>query len=331
MRLLIIGGTKFIGRHLVDAALTSGHDVTVFHRGQTPPHRPGDVDEVLGDRDGGLGALGDRRWDVVVDTCGYVPRLVRDSATALAGRVDAYLYVSSISAYADVSRPGVDEAAALADPPPREVEEVTGETYGGLKTACERAAAAVLGDRLCTVRPGLVVGPHDPTDRFTYWPARVAAGGAVLAPGRPERPVQFIDARDLGSWMIALAERGRGGAYNAVGPAETLTMGRFLDVCCTVVATGAEVEWVDETFLLDAGIEPWSQLPLWLPDGGEAAGMMRASNRLAVAAGLAFRPLHETVADTLHWHAGRGRPTATGLSRAREADLLAAWRDRTAP
>ncbi|MEN3342113.1 MAG: hypothetical protein V7644_1517 [Actinomycetota bacterium] len=319
MRLLVLGGTKFLGRHAVDAALAAGHEVTIFNRGQTRPDAFPQVERLRGDRDGSLGALASREWDGVVDTSGYVPRVVRQSSELLRGAVGRYVFVSSISVYADLSRP-VDEStrvAALEDPASERVEA----DYGALKAACERVVTGVYGERGTSVRAGLIVGPYDPTDRFTYWPRRLAAGGVVLAPGKPSAPVQLIDARDLGAWLVRLAESGPGGVLNATGPAEPLTLGELLERAGRAVDSDARLVWVDEQRLLDAGVEPWTELPLWAP-GAEYAGMQRADIRRALAAGLRFRPLEETARDTLAWsrEAGEQRPT---LSREREAELLA--------
>ncbi|HUJ92852.1 MAG TPA: NAD-dependent epimerase/dehydratase family protein [Gaiellaceae bacterium] len=319
MRLLVLGGTVFLGRHTVDAALADGHEVTIFTRGKTNAELFPEVEHLTGDRDGGLGALAGRTWDGVVDTSGYVPRVVRQSAELLRGSVGRYVFVSSISAYADPSRPLEESSplAALEDPFSENVEA----DYGALKAACEHVVEELLGDRGASVRAGLIVGPHDPTERFTYWPRRLAEGGDVLAPGDPAAPVQFVDARDLGAWLVRLAEDGPGGAFNATGPAAPLTLGALLDQANEAIGAGARLVWVDDARLLDAGVGPWMELPLWLP-GDEYAGMLRADNHRAVEAGLRFRPVAETALDTLAWsrEAGEQRPT---LSREKERELLA--------
>ena len=304
MRLLVLGGTVFLGRAVVDSALGGGHDVTIFTRGRTNPELFPEAERLRGDRDGDLGALEGRTWDGVVDTSGYVPRIVRQSAELLRDAVGRYVFVSSVSAYADLSSPPEESSplAALEDPDSEEIMR----DYGALKAACERVVEDVFGDRATIVRPGLIVGPHDPTGRFTYWPRRVAEGGRVLAPGPPEAPVQVIDVRDLGDWLVELAERGPGGAFNAVGPAEPLTFGELLGArAATATGSGARLVWAGGERLLEAGVEPWSELPLWLP-GEEHAGMLRTPVERAVAAGLRFRPLAETIADTLAWDAEVG-------------------------
>jgi nucleoside-diphosphate-sugar epimerase len=329
VRLLVLGGTVFLGRAVVESALAGGHEVTLFTRGRTNPGLFPDAERLRGDRDGDLRALEGRTWEAVVDTCGFVPRIVRQSAELLEAAVERYVFVSSVSAYADLSSPP-DESAPLAQLEDADSEEVMRD-YGGLKAACERVVEDVFGDRATIVRPGLIVGPHDPTGRFTYWPRRVAGGGAVLAPGPPEAPVQIIDVRDLGDWLVALAKRGPGGAFNAIGPSEPLTFGEMLEACRAATGSGAKLVWVDGERLVEAGVEPWSDLPLWLP-GDEHAGMLRTPVARAVAAGLRFRPLAVTIVDTLAWDAEvggepprqeDGRYKAQTISRERESELLA--------
>jgi 2'-hydroxyisoflavone reductase len=338
MKLLFIGGTKFLGRHTVEAAVARGHEVTLFNRGRQNPDLFPEAEHLRGDRDGDLGALGGRGWDTVVDTCGYTPRVVRASARLLSKSVGLYVFVSSISVYADHSAPR-DEAGPLAAMPDETIEEVTGETYGPLKVLCERAVEEELPGRALVVRPGLIVGPHDPTARFSYWTRRVARGGEVLAPGSPDSPVQFVDARDLGEWIVRMAEGKRAGVFNATGPDYPLTFGRFLKTCREVSRSDARFTWVDEKFLLEQGVEPWSQLPLWLDSSDENLHyFMGADCRKALAAGLAFRPLADTVRDTLAWQNSQpdggaatrkdGVPVPDHtISPERERELLRLWHD----
>lgn len=332
MDLLILGGTIFLGRHLVDAALAAGHQVTLFNRGQHGAELYPQVEKLRGDRDGGLDALAGRRWDAVIDTCGYVPRLVRASAERLAGSVRHYTFISSISVYRDLDQSPVDESSPVGVLADESVEEVSGETYGPLKALCEQAAEAAMPGRVLNVRPGLIVGPHDPTDRFTYWVWRAALGGAALAPGRPQRRIELIDARDLANWIVRMAEAQRTGVFNATGPQVELTMGDLLETCRQAAGGDAAFTWVDEAYLLANGVTPWSELPLWLPEAGN--GVMAVDCQRALAAGLAFRPLAETVQDTLTWlHADRvpahgelsRLQLRAGMALAREAELLAAW------
>lgn len=328
MRLLFLGGTIFVGRHLVDAALARGHTVTLFHRGKHPTHRPDDLEEIHGDRDGDLQRLAGRRWDAAIDTSGYVPRVVEASASLLAAAVARYLFVSTLSVYADLSEPGRIEDAPLEEVPT--TEEVTAETYGGLKVGCERAVQRIFGEKALVIRPGLIVGPHDQSDRFTYWVTRVATGGEVLAAAPAERAVQVIDARDLAAWAVRMIEADGAGVFNAVGPAEPLPMARLLGECRSVSGSDAHITWVDPAFLLDEGVTPWTELPLWAPPEDEFDGLGRTSNARAVRAGLTFRPLAATIADVLAWHSSRGPvPLEAGLSREREQELLRRWHARS--
>jgi nucleoside-diphosphate-sugar epimerase len=326
MRLLVLGGTRFLGRHFVDAARARGHALTLFNRGVTNPQLHAGVERTTGDRDGGLEALADRSWDAVVDPSGFFPRVVGASARALAGAVRQYLFVSSISVYAEPIAPGADESAPVARLADPTVEEITGQTYGALKALCEDVVRKVFGARALIVRPGLIVGPYDTTDRFPYWPRRMARGGEVLAPGEASAPTQFIDARDLAEFMLSLLERNVSGTFNATGPAEPLTLGRCLERIAAAVGAAPQLTWVSEEFLRAQDIQPWLQLPLWLyaaDHGIETANISRA-----LGAGLRFRPLEDTARDTLAWErslVGDTRPSSPALSPEREAQVLAAW------
>jgi 2'-hydroxyisoflavone reductase len=325
MHLLIIGGTRFLGRALIDAALAAGHKVTLFNRGQSNPDLYPELERLRGDRDGGLDALKGRRWDAVIDTCGYVPRVVRASAELLATAVDHYTFISTISVYADFTTIGIDEHSPLATMEDETVEEINGETYGPLKVLCEQAVDEAMGMRALHVRSGLIVGPYDPTDRFTYWPARVARGGEILAPGDPEQLVQLIDVRDIAEWIIRATEKRLTGPYNVTGPAQRLTMQQLLDVCHQVSRTDARFTWVSEKFLLQNDLAPYSEIPLWVP--AEMVGMEMVNCGKVMAAGLAIRPLSDTVRDTLSWQATRppDYEWRAGLTPQREAALLNAW------
>ncbi|HEY2072098.1 MAG TPA: NAD-dependent epimerase/dehydratase family protein [Gaiellaceae bacterium] len=317
MKLLVLGGTKFLGRGVVDAA--TEHELTLVNRGQTNPELYPDVEHIHLDLSGDLDALRGRRWDAVVDTDPtQLPRHTRRRAEAL--DVGHYVFVSTISVYSDTSQP-IDESSPVFEPPDPEPETFDPELYGNLKVGSERALQEVLGDRVAIARAGLIVGPHDPTDRYTYWPRRLADGGDVLAPGSPDQPVQLIDARDLGAFLVRLAENRTSGVFNATGPAEPLTLEG------AITRSGdANLVWVDDQTLLDAEVGPWMELPLWLP-GDEYAGMLRADISRALAAGIEFRPLEETARDTLAWskEAGELRPT---LSREKERELLERYRLR---
>jgi 2'-hydroxyisoflavone reductase len=323
MKLLVLGGTKFLGRATVEAALARGHEVTLFNRGQTNPDLFPETEKLHGDREHDLAALTGRTWNAVVDPSGYLPGVVRASAEMLAGSVGFYLFVSSLSVYADRSKTMVegDGLEELRDmPADRLLEDFS--NYGALKALAEQAVAETFPDAHANVRPGLIVGPHDPTGRFTYWPHRIARGGDVAAPAPPEDRVQFIDVRDLADWMVGLCERGAGGELNAVN--EGVSWLHLLETCREVSRSEASFVWIDGTFLLDHGIEQWMGLPLWIEDEADK-GLHRADISRANETGLAHRPLAETVEATLE-HAETTE--AAGLSPEREAALLEAWAGR---
>ncbi len=326
MKLLIIGGTRFVGRHLVEQALARGHTLTLFNRGQSNPDLFPQVEQLRGDRAADLALLQQRSWEAVVDTCGYLPRLVRLSAQALAGQIERYVFISTVSVYAEDNPRGMDESAPLATLKDESVEEVTGETYGGLKVLCEKAVKEAYSDRASIIRPGLIVGPHDPTDRFTYWPWRIAQGGEVLAPGNPDQSVQIIDVRDLAQWIVQMVEDKRAGVFNAVGPDYALTTRRMLEACVAACNPQARLTWVDEAFLLEHKVEPYSEMPVWVLERESA--LETCSNARAIAAGLRFRPLEETIHDALA--SAKTRPAdhawRAGMKAEREAELLRAWK-----
>jgi 2'-hydroxyisoflavone reductase len=319
VRLLVLGGTKFLGRAAVEEALARGHEVTLFNRGETNPELFPEAEKLRGNRSGDLSALQGREWDAVLDPSGYLPAVVGASAEALSDHAGHYLFISSVSAYASLSGPNEEDSplAELGDmPDDRMLEDFS--NYGPLKVLCERAVAEGFGDRHGIVRPGLIVGAHDQTGRFTYWPHRVARGGEVLAPAPPDRAVQFIDVRDLGPWLVDLAERREAGTYNATHPGRS--WGEVLETCREVADSDATFRWVPDTFLVEHEVGEWMELPLWIHTP-EDAGMHDTDVSRAVAAGLTFRPLADTVRDTLEL----AQPTAeAGLRPEREAELLAA-------
>lgn len=329
MNLLVIGGTRFVGRHIVENALERGHTLTLFNRGQSNPGLFPQVEEIHGNRDGDLGLLEGRHWDAVIDTSGYIPRIVRASAEFLAQATDHYAFISTISVYRDPLAPHSDEDAPLATTEDPDAEEVTGGNYGALKVLCERAVSDVYGSRALIIRPGLIVGPHDPTDRFTYWPVRIARGGEVLAPGDPSMPVQFIDARDLAEWTVRQVEARQSGIYNATGPADPLTREQVLHTCRETTGSDAQFVWVDDDFLLEHDVAPFTEMPLWIP-GEEAAGYGTVQIQRALSDGLTFRPLPVTIVDTLSWASSRGEAYEWrgGLSVQREQASLDAWHDQ---
>lgn len=337
MKLLIIGGTRFLGRHLVTTALERDHEVTLFNRG-THASEP-NVETIQGDRHTDIDKLRGRRWDAVIDTYGMLPSAVRSAAEGLADAVDRYVFISSQNAYADVSTPGVTETAPLATLTSTQLDEAYaidrsgepsyGKLYGGLKALCERAAEEVMPNRVLIIRPGLIVGPHDYTDRFTYWVARIARGGEVLAPGPPDRYVQFIDVRDLAEWTVRMIERKEAGVYYANSVPKTFTMKAVLDECRAVSQSDASFTWASEEFLLQNEVAAWSEMPLWLPE--EAAphlkGFMFVSSDKAVRAGLSFRSLKDTIGATLNWYQTDRRRLKAGLEPDKEQALLRKLRE----
>lgn len=334
MKLLIIGGTQFVGRHLMEAALARGDQVTLFNRGQTVIELPAGVELRRGDRRQDLSALAEGTWDTVVDACGYLPGEVSRMAELLAARIGCYAFISSVSAYADARQPN-DEGSALGRMDDPETEVVDGRTYGPLKALCEQAVLQHVGvQHSLLIRPGLVVGPYDPTQRFTWWPARMARvahdGAPVLAPGIPDRPLQFVDARDLAAFVLHALDTGRRGVFNAVAPPGFTTMAALLAHCAEAAGVAADLQWVSELQLLQQGVKPWVDLPLWLPSDGEYASFMAVNSDKAQAAGMHNRPLTQTIADTLAWW--RSLPpdqqafTKAGLAPEREAELISAAR-----
>lgn len=332
LRILILGGTGFIGPHQVRYARERGHELTLFNRGRTNPHLFPGVEKLRGDRNGDLAALEGRRWDVVIDNSASNHHWVRMSAGLLRDAVERYIYVSSLSAYSDMSRIGIDvdaptftyETAGVSP----DAEELP---YGLRKALSEREARAALGERATVVRPGLIVGPRDPTDRFTYWPVRIHRGGEVLAPGTPGDPSQIVDARDLAGWMIRLAENDTAGTFNAVQPPRPFA--QLLYGIRAITTEPTTFTWVDADFLAEMEVRPWADMPVWVPPEGDTAGFARFDVHRAVEAGLTFRPLAETARDTLEWHFTRPseerEALRAGLGPEREAEVLAAWHERT--
>ena len=338
MKLLILGGTRFLGRHLVETALERGHEVMLFNRGN---YSIFDVETIKGDRNEELAKLRGRSWDAVIDTCGYLPRAVRAAAEVLSDTVDRYIFISSQSVYADVSVRGVDETHPLKTLTDEELDRANGidpsgaagygALYGGLKALCEQAAEEVMPGRVLNVRPGLIVGPTDYTDRFTYWVVRIARGGEVLAPGRPQRPVQLIDVRDLSDWTVSMAEQKQQGVFNVNRQPQTLTMEGLLDECKSTSGSDATFTWVSEQFLRDEEVMAWSAMPVYLPeqDAPQLAGFMYINCDRAFDAGLRIRPLSETVGDTLAWAQTELKdvPLKAGIDAEKEQTLVRKWRE----
>jgi len=352
LNILILGGTGFLGPATVEAALARGHKVTLFNRGRTEKRTGHDfkdeenVERLYGNRDPekhaveddpespkGLGSLVGKSFDAVIDNSGYYPRMVRASAELLAPNVKQYVFVSSISAYASTSEPNSDETAPVArlDDPTVETMGDQFQNYGGLKALCEEAAESALPGRVANVRPGYIVGPGDPTDRFTYWPVRADIGGPMIAPGTPDDPVQFIDVRDLGAWLIHIVETGATGVFNACGPKTPARWGDVLDACAAVSSNKPEFVWIPQSFLTEQNLSPGS-LPIWLPPEGETAGFHTWSNARAVKAGLTFRPTIDICRDTLAWFKTlpeeRRQRLVTRIENSPEMDIIEAWKTR---
>jgi 2'-hydroxyisoflavone reductase len=334
VKLLVIGGTRFLGRHVVAEALAAGHTVTLFHRGKTGPRLFPEAEHLIGDRDGGLEVLRDRRWDAVVDTCAYVPRIARASAQFLRGAAEHYTLISSISAYAMPLAEGADETAALATLSDPATEVVDAASYGGLKAACEREVREAFGERALVVRAGLLVGPYDYMDRFAYWVRRFARGGDVLVPDSADEALQIVDARDVARWILRMAGNRAGGDFNMTGPERPFRLGDFFRQVSEILGAPSRLVPVPAAFLTERGVVPFATLPLWAPGAG---GFLNVSIARALSSGIRFRPLAETVRDTRAWLEGPeapapGEPTVLAiqippsLSAERELELLEAWR-----
>src|SRR5438874_1183481 len=337
LQILILGGTGFPGPYQVRYALGRGHKITVFNRGKTHPGElPKEVEQLVGDRNGQLDALKNREWDVVIDNPTSAPVWVRDAAQILKGNVERYVFISTISVYADTSKPGTDETAPLAkyngpDAMKESRESIIASKfalYGPLKALSEQEAEKWFPKQTLIIRPGLIVGPRDETDRFTYWPVRIDRGGEVLAPGDPSDPVQFIDGRDLAEWVIRIVEQRQTGIYNATGPDKTLGVGAMLEGIKAANKSKASFTWVNTDFLQAQKVVPWSDMPVWVPPRGEEAGTGRINIQRATAKGLTFRPLAVTARDTLAWFKSQPperQKLKAGITPEREAEVLAAW------
>ncbi|HKO98473.1 MAG TPA: NAD-dependent epimerase/dehydratase family protein [Pyrinomonadaceae bacterium] len=347
MKILILGGTRFIGRHLVTAALDRSHEVTLFNRGTSHSPPLPHVETINGDRRSDLAKLKGQSWDVVIDTCGYLPRDVKASAEVLGDLVERYVFISSISAYANLSVIGIEETAPLATLTETQLDQANaidsagqssavtyGAMYGGLKALCEQAAEKAMPDRVLIIRPGLIVGPDDYTDRFTYWVDRVARrGGEVLAPGRPARYVQFIDARDLAEWTMRQIEGKETGIFNACGLPDNVTMEGLLEECKRVSESDASFSWASDDFLIREKVRSWSEMPLWMPEESapHMKGLMRINCDKAIGVGLRFRPLSETIRDLLSWRGTNDDniKLKAGIDADKERELLSKLHPRT--
>jgi 2'-hydroxyisoflavone reductase len=333
MRLLVLGGSQFVGRHIVEAALERGHSVTLFNRGRTNPNIFDGVEEIHGDRDGGLSALDGQTWDAVIDTSGYLPRVVGQSAAYLSGRAKHYVFISTISVYKNPVAAGSDEDAPL-DTMEDETSEDISAHYGALKVLCEKTVDANFDGTTLHIRPGMIIGPYDHTDRFTWWVHRIAQGGDILAPGNPGQQVQFVDGRDLANFTLDMTEAGTTGHYNVTGPNYRVSMSDYFDAAHRIMGSDAWFTWASDEFL-QAHEVTGGQMPFWIPE--EYSGLFSVSIDRALAAGLRFRPLDDTIRDLWAWSTARDadapkwspanadNPRAIGLTAAREAELLDAW------
>jgi 2'-hydroxyisoflavone reductase len=343
MKILIIGGTKFLGRHLIDAAVERGHEVTLFNRGKKYAEDPlENVEQIHGDRHADLDKLAGRSFDACIDTCGYLPQSVKAAAEFLRDAVNRYIFISSISAYADFSRVDADEIAPLAelsdeqserfekiDPQADLTGPVLGDMYGALKVLCEQAAESAMPGRTLIVRPGLIVGEYDWTDRFSYWVMRTERGGEVLAPGDPERFVQFIDAHDLARWIVKMAEENQTGIFNANWKSLDLTFGALLEEIKSATGSDARFTWASEDFLRAENVAPWSEMPLYLYESDrDWQGFLAVNVDRALAKGLEFRPLRDTIRATLNWRKTINEELKAGISAERETELLEKWHAR---
>jgi 2'-hydroxyisoflavone reductase len=337
--ILVLGGTRFIGLHMTSLALERGHRLTFFNRGKTHTDRFPQIERIKGDRNGEIDGLEGRKWDVVIDNSGYVPRHARLTAELLAPNVRQYIFVSSISVYPNFAEPR-DEKSAVGKLPDETIEKVDGETYGPLKALCEQAVEKAMPGRTTVLRPGLIVGPDDNTDRFTYWPARAARGGEFIAPGSPGDAFQIIDVRDLAAFTIKAAEENVTGTYNLVSNPGDFKFGALTDACVAAAkkqarpAAAPHAVWIPAGFLEEQKVEPWSEMPVWLPASGDEAAFAGTRNAAAVAKGLKISPLARTVDDTLAWHLTRPaeerEKLKAGIAPDKEAAVLAAWKAKPA-
>lgn len=341
MKLLIIGGTRFLGRHVAADAIARGHEVTLFNRGLHSPEGLQGAETIHGDRNRDLVKLNGRAWDAVVDTCGFLPREIKAVAEVLSDSIGHYTFISSQSVYADVSVPGIDETAPLKTLTDEQLEKANqidssrqtsavnyGDMYGGLKALCEQTAEEAIPNQVLNVRAGLIVGPHDYMDRFPYWVLRVSHGGEVLAPGRPDTFIQFIDVRDLAEWILRMIERKQTGVYNVSGLPGKVTMENLLDEGKAVSSSNASFTWVSEDFLEQENVAAWTDMPLWLPESyPPLKGFMFMNCDKAIKAGLTVRPLSHTVRDTLNWlrELDLHENLKAGIDRKREKALLSKW------
>ncbi|MBN2478772.1 MAG: NAD-dependent epimerase/dehydratase family protein [Parachlamydiales bacterium] len=323
LNVLVLGGTSFLGPQITNELLKHGHKVTHFNRGNENNFSFPGVEKLKGDRDGNLKALEGRKWDAVIDTSGYIPRIVEASSKILAKATNHYTYISTISVYENYNQTNISENYPLAKLDNSNDENITDKTYGPLKTGCERVIKTYFSDNSLIIRPGLIVGPYDPTDRFTYWVRRLAEGGKILVPNNPAQKLQFIDVRDLAKWIVKMVEEQAVGVYNATGPEGELDFEKFIHECSKFAKKKVDIIWVDENFIIDHHLDNWNKFPLWLYSKGNMAGLFTINSHKAQDKGLCYRPLLETISDTLRWDEKRvNRKMRVGLSSEEETDLL---------
>ncbi len=332
LNILILGGTGFLGPHTVNAALAQGHNVTLFNRGKTDPELFSQLETIKGDRNtDDVKKLAGRKWDAVIDTSAYFPRSVNMALEVLKNNIKQYLFVSTISVYADWSKVNMDETAATGKIDDPMDEKITGESYGALKALCEKAAEKQLPGKVSIIRPGLIVGPRDKTDRFTYWPVRIKKGGKILAPGDGSDFIQYIDVRDLAEWMVYCLQHQILGTYNAQSNGADITIGQLLKTCVAELNPKAELVWVPTEFLEKHEVAPWQEMPTWLPPKGEYAGSGTMSSKKAYANGLKERPMETVVKDCYEWYVSlleeRRAKLRAGIDPEKEQRVLTAWED----
>jgi 2'-hydroxyisoflavone reductase len=326
LKILILGGTSFLGPHLVEELQEHGHEVTLFNRGTQNPSLFSKVEKLQGNRDGDLKALEGHRWDAIIDTSGHLPRVVEASSKILAEATNHYTFISTIGVYENFSKLNIDEDYPLAKLSDEKSEEITEKTYGALKAYCEDVICRYFPNQFLIIRPGLIVGPLDPTDRFTYWPVRVVEAGKILAPGKPTQNLQFIDVRDLAKWIVLMVERQATGIYNATGPVTPITFEQLIKECQKFSKENVVIQWIDEDFLIENNVQDWSEVPLWLSYKRNMPGFLNINVQKAINAGLTFRPLSETISSILSWDSSRENiKRQAGLDREKERELLILW------
>jgi 2'-hydroxyisoflavone reductase len=327
LKILILGGTNFLGPHLTEELQERGHEVTLFNRGTQDPSLFPNVEMLQGNRDGDLDALKNRCWDAIIDTSGHLPRFVEASSKILSTATNHYTFISTVGIYENFHSFNIDENYPLAKLADKTNEEINEKTYGALKASCEKVIEQHFADHFLVIRPGLIVGPRDPTNRFSYWPLRIMEGGKILAPGSSTQTLQFIDVRDLAKWVVSMVERQETGFYNATGPASPLSFEEFLNQCAQISNNAVSFTWVNEDFLIEHEVQDWTELPLWLSYKRNMPGFLHIDARKAIKAGLTFRPLIQTISAILDWEGQhRAAEAQIGLSRKKEQELLKLWK-----